>query len=840
MPRVLSVVVLLLIAVALHALDRDEDRRPLPGGSAQPYPTGGATAPAGTGDAPVRHADQPAPVAQPAQPPAARTQPPGHPSPGAPAPMDGQPSAGPLAGRPPVAPLPSIQAPGLADLDTWRLRATRLPRLAADLTTGTLAPRPLGPDYRLRAGDRVRIVTWGGVALNDVVLVDATGALAAPGFGAIPVAGKTQVEAQQLLTELVRSHFKQAGASLGVELPNAVAVTVVGEVVAAGLHNLPAGATLLEALSAAGGVRDQGSLRRLRVQPPGGAPVEVDLYRMIDAGEPAGLDALASGTFVFVPLRGPEVHVFGAVRREAAVELLPDQTLAEALRLAGGFAADAETATLRLVREGDDGQTMRQLAAIALATETARDGDRLIVAHRADLAQGRRTVTVLGQVRSPGMYAFEDGLTVGRLIDLAGGLLPEANPEHALVRRLRETPAQVDQGAGLSVPIIHDLLAPVARGTPLAPRDELTIPAFSPRENADLRVRVSGAVRLPGPIALTPQLTAQQALLLAGGVTADAQLNEADLVRVAIRPDGARDVTRIGIDLRAILQGEPGPTLQARDEIVVRTRNDQRLVVAITGEVNNSGSFTVPNGTTLRELFELAGGMTEDAFVPGIRLFRETERLQAAEYLNELRNRLQGAVAVNKRQLAGTTTETDTKGLEQTIIQQENELVRLQHAQATGRMLGIDFAGLLGDRPEADLPLQSGDRIEVPAKPGAIRIFGEVMNPGSLRYDPHLRVETVIARAGGFGQQADRKRVFVVRADGAVVANASSRGTEWDASKRNWITTKLDRIVLREGDTVIVPPDLTYKRSKLEIAKDITQVLFQIAVTAATVVVISG
>ena len=98
----------------------------------------------------------------------------------------------------------------------------------------------------------------------------------------------------------------------------------------------------------------------------------------------------------------------------------------------------------------------------------------------------------------------------------------------------------------------------------------------------------------------------------------------------------------------------------------------------------------------------------------------------------------------------------------------------------------------------------------------------------------------MIARAGGFSQQADRQRVFVVRADGAVVANASSRGTEWDASKRNWVTTKLGNIVLREGDTVIVPPDLTFKRSKLEIAKDITQVLFQIAVTAATVVVISG
>ena len=700
--------------------------------------------------------------------------------------------------------------------------------------------RPLGPDYRLRPGDRVRIVTWGGVALNDLVLVDATGSLAAPGFGAIPVSGKTLAEVQQLLTDLVRSHFKQAGASLGIEQPNAVAVTVAGEVGRAGLHNLPAGATLLEALAAAGGVRDQGSLRRIRVQPPGGPVETIDLYRVVDAGELSGLGALGSGSFVFVPLRGAEVQVFGAVRRPAAVELLPDQSLAEALRLSGGFAAHADPASLRLVREDGDGQAMRQLGGDALAKEAARDGDRLIVTSRSALGQGRRTVSISGQVRSPGLYAFEPGLTVGRLIQLAGGALPDANRELALVQRQRAEAVKLDQGGGVTLPVIFDLVAPVSDATALEPLDALTVPAYPPRGDAALQVRISGAVRNPGEFPLSPGLTAQQVLLLANGVTGDAQLDQADLVRVSIADDGQRTVLRLPIDLRAVLQGDPGPALQARDEIVVRTRNDQRLVVEIAGEIANSGNFTVPNGTTVGQLLALAGGLTGDAFIPGIRLFRTSEQAQAQEYIEELRSRLQGAVAVNKRQLVGTAEDQDTKALQQTIAQQENELVRLQRAKATGRMLGIDFAGLIAGRPEADLPLQSGDRIEIPAQPNTIRIFGEVMNPGSLKFEPNLKVETIVARAGGYGQQADRRRVFVVRADGAVVATAASAGTEWDASKRNWLTTKLGNIVLREGDTVIVPPDLIYKPSKLAIAKDITQILFQIAVTAATVVVISG
>ncbi len=114
------------------------------------------------------------------------------------------------------------------------------------------------------------------------------------------------------------------------------------------------------------------------------------------------------------------------------------------------------------------------------------------------------------------------------------------------------------------------------------------------------------------------------------------------------------------------------------------------------------------------------------------------------------------------------------------------------------------------------------------------------MNPGSLRFEPGLRVQTVIARSGGYTQQADRRRVFVVRADGAVVATAAGRGTAWDGAKRGWITTSIDTIDLVDGDTVIVPPDLEFKPSKLVVAKDLTQILFQIAIAAATVVAISG
>jgi hypothetical protein len=94
-------------------------------------------------------------------------------------------------------------------------------------------------------------------------------------------------------------------------------------------------------------------------------------------------------------------------------------------------------------------------------------------------------------------------------------------------------------------------------------------------------------------------------------------------------------------------------------------------------------------------------------------------------------------------------------------------------------------------------------------------------------------------RSGGLSQQADKKRTFVVRADGSVVAAAGFQGTYWDRNKRQWVRVSLDRIVLEEGDSVVVPPDLEYSPSGIVLAKDLSQILFQVAAAAGTVAVLA-
>ncbi len=747
---------------------------------------------------------------------------------------------GPLATAPSATAMAmAIPAPA-AITPAWFDRGAILPRLAGNLIRPQPLARPIDQGYRLLAGDVVRLVTWGGTAQNLSLPIDPAGNLAIPGLGMLPVGGLTVGEAQARTVELLRSQFRQAGAVLAVEQPTGAGVTVTGEVAAPGYLALPPGGTVLEALSAAGGVLDRGSLRTIQVRRSGsGEAIPIDLYRVALDGDGAQLSPLPPGASVHVPLSGPQVQVTGAVRRPAAIELKADESLAEAVRLAGGLSATADADALRLAREGSDGQRMTALRLADLAQVPAADGDRLLIAERRDVSTGAPVVRVEGLVRVSGVHAWREGLTVGEVLAAAGGPLPGADPARAVIERLLTTPRMVDLGGGVVVPAYRDLLSAGDPTVVLQPLDLLMIPPAPGLADQSARITIEGAVARPGQLPFSPGMVARDALRLVGGPTAEAQVEGADLVRVVVRDDGSRDVERKPLDLRPLMRGESGPELQNQDTLVVRARNDVRVKVTVTGEVLNTGTFVLPRGATLSQLVAIAGGLTSDAFPQGARLFRATEAVEQQRNLKDMAGRLERAVTVNREVLASAGSIKGREALQATILNQETELVRMQEATATGRLAGLDLAGALIGAEGADLVLQPGDRIEIPNKPGTVRVIGEVMVPCSLRWEAGLRAPDVVRRAGGTTSQADEDRVFVVRADGSVVASAAFSGTEWDARSRRWSRTTISRLELQEGDTVIVPPDLVYRRDGLEIAKDLTQILFQVATTAGTVAVLA-
>jgi len=119
-----------------------------------------------------------------------------------------------------------------------------------------------------------------------------------------------------------------------------------------------------------------------------------------------------------------------------------------------------------------------------------------------------------------------------------------------------------------------------------------------------------------------------------------------------------------------------------------------------------------------------------------------------------------------------------------------------------------------------------------------VRILGEVMVPGSLVFSPGLTAKELIRRSGGITRQADEDSVFVVRADGSVVATAQGDTLAWDHERRRWARTTLSGLKLEEGDAVIIPADVRYQDSQRRIIRDWSQIMFQVAATVGTIAVL--
>ena len=724
------------------------------------------------------------------------------------------------------------------DLQRWTDRNLLLPRLAADLVNRS-APviRPVGADYHLKAGDMVRVVAWGGQVVNERIPVAASGDLAVPGFGLVPVGGATTSEAQTRVLDLVRSHFKQGGAVVAVEQPAAQAVTVVGEVANPGYLVLPPGGTVLEALAAAGGVLPRGSLRSIRISAEG-RQSECDLYRLAIEGDAAGLVPLPAGALVFVPLAGPQVQIFGAVRRMVGIELKAGEPLGEALRLAGGLAADADPATVRLLREGPRGQELSQLSLEALSAVAISDGDRVLVSLRRDLAGAAGSVKVLGAVRSPGVYPLSAGLTLDQVLQLAGGTLPEAGAD-IQVQRLLPVPQVVTSNGVPQIVNYATLIAPPGDTTLLA-LDEISVPDRPKADPARSGVSIGGAVGKPGLYAFTPGMTLRDLVLIADRPLPNAQVDRVDLVRSQLNDTGQRSASTIAVDLRPVLAGrEPGPALQPGDSVIVRSTADARVHVELSGQFRNTGTFTLPAGSTLGQAVTLAGGLLPEAFPRGARLYRIQEAEVAKQFLADLLRRTEASLAINKQAAVDAADDESKEDAARNLARQEAELVQLRQATATGRMAGVDLARILAGEPGTDQVLQDGDRIDLPARPGTVRILGEVMVPGSQVFASGTSAKDLIRRSGGLTRQADEDSVFVVRADGSVVATAQGDTLAWDHERRRWARTSLSGLKLEEGDAVIIPADVRYKDTNRRIVRDWTQIMFQVAATVGTIAIIA-
>ena len=608
---------------------------------------------------------------------------------------------------------------------------------------------PVDASYRINPGDQLALILTGDVEQSYSLPVTREGFIVIPQVGQIYVNNLTLGELENVLyARLGRvysgvrrgpgatTHFYITPSRLG---SNQIYVT--GDVLRPGSYRISSAATALTALYAAMGPSDNGSLRRIFVR-RGTAADTLDVYDYLLNGNTTHDVRLNNGDLVFVPVHGARVRIVGEVTRPATYEMKPGETLADALRYAGGFTATAARRRVQIERivppelrvAGGRDRIVTEVVSDAFLTGNAptvaiQPGDVIRVFSVATRVRNR--VRVTGDVWSPGAVGISPGMKLSDALRLAGGVKPDVYLGQVLITRTMPDSSRFQLRAAL-----RDTTGVVINDVPLQEDDEITV--FSVSGFRPTRyVAINGAVRRSGRFAYREGMTVRDLVLLAGGLDQSAYLNEAEVARLPENRAGGvtAQTFRVPLDSSYIFErapdgkylgppGLPAPTgpnpeftVQAYDNVLILRQPNWELqrTAVVAGEVRYPGRYTLKTKTEkITDLIQRAGGLTPDAYANGVTFYRS-----------------------------------------------QNNVGRI----------GIELPDVLRNPRSLDnLPLQDGDSLYIPRYNAVVNVQGAVNSPVAVTYSRGKSIDYYVRAAGGPSRKADVKRSYVTQPNGKVEA----------------------------------------------------------------------
>lgn len=656
---------------------------------------------------------------------------------------------------------------------------------------------PAGPDYVLGPGDSLVVNIWGGQSSRLDRPIDRQGQISLPDAGTIPVAGLTIAQAQAAIQKLLGTQYENEHVELSLGRVRTVRVYVVGDVQRPGAYDVSSLSTPLNALYAAGGPTERGSLRTLRQYRGKQLIREIDLYDFLLRGVRSEVDRLQPGDTLLVPPVGPQVSVAGMVHRPSIYELKGEQGLGDVLDLAGGVLVSASLKEIRVERiQAHERRTMFSLELTAgrndppkdLTAFQIQDGDSVLISQI--LPYNDQAVFLDGHVYRPGRYPYREGMTVSDLLHSYQDVMPEP-ADHAELIRL-DAPDFRPETIVLSLP---DVLLGNDR-IPLRPFDLIRV--YGRYEVDPPKVSIEGEVLRPGTYPMSQGMTVAGLVRMAGGVRRSAYREDADLSSYVVQDGKSVLLNHSVVALEKALDGDKSADIALKPGDVVSIKQlagwqDIGASVLVSGEVQHAGTYGIKTGERLSSLLRRAGGFRESAYPAGAVLERIQVRALGEKARQEMIRRVETTpIAVKPGLLSGQ----DQADLQQAAqLQRDQVLAALRNHPASGRLvirISSDIAKW-EDTP-ADIEMRPGDTLFIPKRENFILVSGQVYNQTAITYTPGKDGSWYLHQAGGVTQSGNKGSVFVVRANGSVVGHSGG-----------WLTGDALNIHMSPGDTIIVP-----------------------------------
>ncbi|MCK4538026.1 MAG: SLBB domain-containing protein [Candidatus Krumholzibacteria bacterium] len=357
-------------------------------------------------------------------------------------------------------------------------------------------------EYVLGPYDRLLVNITGPEPKAIELVVLPEGYVFFPGVGGIFADGLTMTRFREVLSDEIDMYFKNIEVFCYLQQPRVFRVYVTGEVADPGAVEVTAVQRVSDAIELAGSINSKGSNRRVQLC-RGEDTLSVDILKFVLEGDFSRNPFLSNGDRIHVPVADIHTVVRGSVNRSSVYEMLPEETVLDIIRLAGGFSGEAFSDTILLSRVEDDGSVLTvPVPESEFGTTVLRDRDEINVM---DGMTGTSRVYVFGATQKTGHYYITEGEGLTDLLARVGQFQPDVDFRAASIERMNGEIIRLD---------LRDYIPPTqTRELSLKNGDMLHIPAISKM------VAVGGEVQLPGKFSYEGDWTVAQYVGLAGGPT---------------------------------------------------------------------------------------------------------------------------------------------------------------------------------------------------------------------------------------------------------------------------------------------------------------------------------
>ena len=652
---------------------------------------------------------------------------------------------------------------------------------------------PLPNDYKISLRDQFTIILSGSKDAIFDLNVKLDGTVLFPELGSVYVVGSTFREVKEKLSKMIEQSY--IGVNIDVSLQNLSAkkITIVGAVKTPGTYLVNPFSTITGALGYSGGISKIGSLRDIKLIRNNGEIYSFDLYDLLIKGDRSNDITIEAGDTILINPASKFIEITGAVRRPAIYELLEDETINDIVEYALGFTEKANKTNISV--------SFLDLKAASIVTKTIQNLEQdlnsaISVNVFSYVSEETSNLLVEGAVEEPGYYDLTKYTYLSQLIDDLRFI--DVYPWLGVLE-------QFDENNFIKSSILINLNdTNTFKDIKLLPNSRLFFANLETREFDDLSAissalindyslnifHINGNFSLP----VTGSFKVKTFIDLLG-----LDMSSVDQQATYISP------------LENIIINDNYENMEfvakKYNTISFRSPINDLIQVNISGAVEYPGTYTLRPNTTVQELYKLIDKFKDEAFYGGIVFTRENIRSRQMMAIKKTKNDLNQALLTSSL-LEKNIGNTEIISALSVIIDPEN----------LGRIAGDFSPNSISSR---NTILLDGDSIFVPKNSNVINVLGEVLNPTAFEFSKNLSISKAIENAGGFQQFADKKRVYVIKANGMV-----------EKASRNIF---IGNSSLEPGDTVVVPRKTVSVNPIAQALMPITQILSDLAFSAAAV-----